>query len=233
MSVLQIAHILAGGKGQGITVTIPEGSNLYQIDGILSSALVEKPGVFIAYAKGRNLEGYLFPDTYQFMSEEPPSDIVKTMTDTFHEKTANIFLENTGKASTTVILASILEKEVSSDADRKIVAGILEKRLTIGIPLDVDATVCYAKQVMHPSITINCAALTSADFKVDSPYNTYLYRGLPPGPIGNPGIDAMKDVLSVQSSPYLYYLSDPKTGKTIYAETLGIQEANQRKYLGN
>ena len=213
-------------------VTIPEGFNVYQIDKALSDALVVRSGDFVAYASEHNVEGFLFPDTYQFASGENASSVAQTFVDNFNRKAQPLFASsaapNEGK---TLILASILEKEVQSAADQHIVAGILEKRLAAGMPLDVDATVCYAKQVKNPTTLVNCASLAPADFKLDSPYNTYLYRGLPPGPIGNPGTSSIEAAQNPKISQYWYYLSDPATGKTIYAATLAGQEANQAKYL--
>ena len=108
------------------------------------------------------------------------------------------------------------------------------------MPLDVDATVCYAKllenQASRPAasqVAQACYPLTALDFKIDSPYNTYLYRGLPPGPIGNPGVSAIMAAIHPVVSPYWYYLSDPKTGKTIFAKTLDEQTQNRVKYLGS
>ena len=115
--------------------------------------------------------------------------------------------------------------------DQEIVAGIILKRLAEGIPLDIDATVCYAKLLGRPTSTAQACSLSPLDFKIESPYNTYLYKGLPPGPIGNPGTSAITAALHPQSSPYLYYLSDPATGKTIFAKTLDEQNQNRVKYL--
>ena len=125
----------------------------------------------------------------------------------------------------------MIQKEVASSTDEAIVTGILEKRLAAGMPLDIDATICYIKQQQNPTSTKGCYPLAANDYKIDSPYNTYLHKGLPPTPIGNPGADALQAALHPQSSTYWYYLSDPKTGKTIYAATLAQQQANQRKYL--
>jgi UPF0755 protein len=230
MSAFAIARMLAVGSGD-ITVTIPEGWNVYQIDAALSGALILRPGELIQYAGAQNLEGRLFPDTYRFTSGENASSVAQTFLDNFDAKAQPMFAAGSANETSTLILASIIEKEVPGDADRRIVTGILEKRLAAKMPLDVDATVCYAKQVQNPNAIIDCAALTSADFKFDSPYNTYLYRGLPPGPIGNPGTSSIAAVLSPKSSSYWYYLSDSATGKTIYAVTLAEQEANQARYL--
>lgn len=224
-----IAATIAGGSTGEATVTIPEGSNIYQIDGILSSALVIRPGALINFTGDGDLEGKLFPDTYDFFTDANVSSVVDEFLENFNVKAEPLLASDTKDAERDLILASIVEKEVPSSTDQEIVTGILLKRLNAGIPLDVDATVCYAKLIANP--TASCNPLTPADFKIDSPYNTYLYKGLPPGPIGNPGVEAIEAALHPKNSPYWYYLSDPTTGATIYATTLAQQVANQKKYL--
>ena len=100
------------------------------------------------------------------------------------------------------------------------------KRLKLGMTLQVDAAVCYLK-----ARNGRCYPLGKNDFAVDSLYNTYLYRGLPPAPIANPGLSAINAALNPAPSSYIYYLSDPKTGKTVFSETLEEHNENRRKYL--
>src|SRR3989344_6352885 len=121
-------------------------------------------------------------------------------------------------------IASMLEKEVPHFEDRKIVAGIFEKRLEAGWPLQVYAALCYKK----PG---KCHPLGALDLKRDSPYNTYLYKGLPPTPISNPGLEAIKAALAPQKSSNWFYLSDPETGNTVFAETLDEHNKNRPHYL--
>ena len=126
-------------------------------------------------------------------------------------------------------MASLLEREVVSDKDRAIVSGILWKRLDRGIPLQVDATVLYAKK-QQATTALAQSALTFKDLAIDSRYNTYKYRGLPLGPIGNPGLSAIQAAIHPAASPYLYYLSTPD-GRTIFSRTLNEHNAAKRKYL--
>ena len=232
MSGSAIARALSDANGRTTTVTIPEGSNVYQIDKLLSDALIIHAGDLVAATKGANTEGMLFPDTYQFLNGESTSSVIKKFTDNFGAKVQPLFARETSADEAKVLtLASILEKEVPTPADQRIVAGIMEKRLAAGIALDVDATVCYGKQVANPGTIVDCATLTSTDLKSDTPYNTYLHKGLPPSPIGNPGTSTIEAALNPTASPYWYYLSDPATGKTIYAKTLDEQNANIRRYL--
>ena len=248
MSAGEIVAIITAGGANEAAVTIPEGSNIYQVDAILSAALVIKPGALVALqasgAEG-DLEGRLFPDTYRFYIGSDATSVVEEMGNDFTAKAEPLFaaagIDTSTKAGQTaeeqaLTVASMLEKEVPDQQDREIVAGILLKREKAGMPLGVDATVCYAKLLGEnaapsSSYATSCPSLDALDFKIKSPYNTYLYGGLPPGPIGNPGTSSIMAALHPQSSPYWYYLSDPATGKTIFAKTLDEQNANRVKYL--
>lgn len=229
MSSEEIINILAAGNAVPVTITIPEGSNKYDIDRILSNALVIRPGALI---HNEIVEGKLFPDTYQFYTNTSVQDVVAKLMDNFNTKAVPILDQDKKNFDRNLILASLVEKEVPDPADQAIVAGILLKRANTGMTLNVDAAVCYAKFLAQDSAEGGCYPLTPLDFKIASPYNTYLNKGLPPGPIGNPGASAIAAVLHPQSSPYWYYLSDPKTGKTVYARTLAEQNINREKYFG-
>ena len=231
MSTPQIAAAISAGGADEVTVVIPEGSNIYDIDRILSNALVIHPGDLSNSTSTVGLEGHLFPDTYQFYTNANVKDVIREMTGNFNAKAAPLLAADPANATRTLIIASILEKEVSEQTDQEIVAGIILKRLADKMPLDIDATVCYAKLLANPTSTARACSLSPLDFRIDSPYNTYLYKGLPPGPIGNPGTSAITAALHPQASPYFYYLSDPVTGKTIFAKTLDEQNQNRVKYL--
>src|SRR5258708_2377551 len=229
MPAAVIVDGIAGGDTKEVTVVIPEGTDIYRIDTILSDALVIRSGELVRFADAGNaIEGKLFPDTYRFFIRSNIKDVVQKFLDNFNIKAAPLFAKDEKNMMTDLTIASIVQREVPDPADEKIVAGILRKRLAAGMPLQMDATVCYAIQQKSSTIRANCNLL---DFKINSPYNTYLYKGLPPGPIGNPGISAISAVLAPQSSPYWFYLSDPKTGKTIFSKTLDEQHKNTVKYL--
>jgi UPF0755 protein len=237
MSVPEILRALTGGAPT-VAVTIPEGSNIYEIDKILADAGVIQRGDLVNFKSDGDLEGKLFPDTYQFYEGSDVADIVQRFLDDFNEKAAPLLAADQKNADQDLVLASILEKEAPPDPqDQSLIAGIIKRRLADGMRLQVDATVCYAEQITKPTNIVDCSTLTRVDFTPDSPYNsdynTYLHAGLPPGPIGNPGIATITAALHPASSPYLYYMSDPTTGKVIYAVTLAEQEANIKKYLGN
>ncbi|MDP2665516.1 MAG: endolytic transglycosylase MltG [bacterium] len=177
-------------------------------------------------AKAQPYEGYLFPDTYLFPQSAGVDSIVKTMRANFDTKTAPLASEvkvSGHSLSDIIIMASLVEKEARTIANRRIVAGILWNRIKLGMPLQVDAVFgyIYGRDTYSPSF---------ADLKVDSPYNTYIHKGLPPGPIGNPGLESIDAALHPTKTDYLYYLVD-KNGVIHYATTYAGHQANQRKYL--
>lgn len=217
-----IAKFVRGSEDGEFVIT--EGSTLADIDTLLSAGGVFGEGEFVAYAQkiGFPLEGYMFPDTYRFFIPSDPEEVAAKMRHAFNANALSLLPED--KAYETLVLASILEREVPDFTDRKIVAGILLKRLEAGWPLQVDATLCYVKS--RP-----CYPLVTADFENDSPYNTYKYKGFPPTPIGNPGIEAIKAATSPLDSPYWFYLSDPKTRQTIFSKTLDEHNQNRVRYL--
>lgn len=173
--------------------------------------------------KQANLEGYLFPDTYYFSQSASLNDIVQKLLSHFQEK-VTLFqsaIAQAGGMRRTIILASLLEKEVSGLQDKEIVAGIIEKRIKIGMPIQIDAAVRYGLQKKGP--------LLKKDISIDSPYNTYRHRGLPPGPICNPGLESIQAALHPRKTSYLYYLTTPK-GKVIFSRTLREHNIAKAKY---
>ncbi|MDE2079255.1 MAG: endolytic transglycosylase MltG [Patescibacteria group bacterium] len=206
-----------------VKVTFPEGTSVREMAAILAHALgnsfdAEK---FIALASPD--EGYLFPDTYFFLPGATPESVITQMKTTFDTRIASATsaIAASGRSETDIItMASILEKEARQDDTRRIVAGILWKRISLGMPLQVDATFGYifATSTFSPSV---------ADLKVDSPYNTYLHTGLPPGPIDNPGLQSIIDAATPTQTPYLYYVTD-HAGNIYYAKTLDQHIQNIR-----
>ena len=238
LSIRSIVRMLVRGPSREVQVTIPEGANIWEVDVLLSNALVIERGSLVRYASqaNENLEGYLFPDTYRFFRDSPPEDVVQKMRENFIAKAGPI-LGNGENAYAQLILASLLEKEVPDYEDMRLVAGVLLKRLEVGMGLQVDATICYIKFKRADSSGANksnsCYPLEALDFKIDSPYNTYLHRGLPPSPIANPGVRAIEAAKNPVKSRYWYYLSDPETKKTIFSETLDEHRENRVKYLNS
>lgn len=238
LSAQEITRIIRDGQEE-VRVVIPEGYSIYDIDDTLAENYVLAPGALIAWAKEQKLtatrgepaesiEGRLFPDTYNFFLNSTTSDVAGKMLANFTAKAESLLPKGDAEAKKALIIASILEKEVPDFKDRQMVAGIILKRLKVGMPVQVDATICYLKRMEGEK---SCYPLNPLDFKADSPYNTYLYRGLPPSPIGNPGTSAIQAAITPIQSNYWFYLSDPATGKTIFSETLDKHASNRQQYL--
>ncbi|KKU12449.1 MAG: Aminodeoxychorismate lyase [Parcubacteria group bacterium GW2011_GWC2_45_7] len=176
---------------------------------------------------GVGLEGYLFPDTYRVFRDANTEAIARRMLENFSSKlTAEMQADITSQGKTIfdiVRMASIVEAEVPHEEDRPIISGILWKRLDAGMALQVDSTLNYA-------IDGRNSALTSQQLQIDSPYNTYKYRGLPPTPIGNPGLSAIRAAIYPRHTAYWYFLSG-KDGTTYFAKTLDEHNINKAKYL--
>ena len=208
-----------------VRITIAEGSTIYDI----ARRFREKFPKFdsVAFLKdARSMEGYLFPDTYLFLPNVKEDQVIREMRAVFDSKVSELEEDISvfGKpAEDIIIMASILEKEARATESRRIIAGILWKRIEIGMPLQVDAVFPYINGK-------NTYTLTLEDLKVDSPYNTYKYKGLPVGPIASPGFDSIKAAVTPIPSSYLFYLSD-SSGKMHYAEDFEEHKKNKRLYL--
>lgn len=248
MSVKDIAGMMISGNviKNEIKVTIPEGFRLTEIENRLAENRLLKADDLLNYdysstdiarkydflktdCKGHycGLEGYLFPDTYNFSTDKLPSgrdDVVKKFLDNFDKKTKDLRAgarEREIDFYDIIVMASIIEKEVQTPDDMKMVSGVLWKRISIGMPLQVDAPIVYITGKKTGEITFD-------DLKIDSLYNTYLYKGLPPAPISNPGLNAIDAALNPTQNDYLFYLSKP-TGETVFSRTL--EEHNKAKNL--
>lgn len=208
-----------------ITVTLPEGMSNKEMALILAKNLPKFDSIFFI-EHARDKEGYLFPDTYNFTSGVVAQGVEAIMNDNFNKKIEpwnGVIDASKHSLHDVVTMASVLEKEATTEEDKMIVAGILWKRIEKGMPLQVDATFMYL-------LGKKSSDLTSADLQMKSAYNTYRNKGLPGGPIGNPGIIAIRAAIEPSTSPYLYYLSD-KNGVMHYARTFEEHKANKEKYL--
>lgn len=208
-----------------VKILIPEGFDAEDAQKAVVSSVPSFEGVkFLSLAKQN--EGYLFPDTYFFFSIVKPEEVILAMRKNFDEKIQplqNKISASGHPLSEIITMASIIERETVTPADRRIVSGILWKRIKLGMPLQVDAVFDYVNgKTTHD--------LTAEDLKADSPYNTYTNKGLPPGPICNPGLDTILAAIEPTKTSYLYYLSD-KTGKMHYAKTFDEHVRNKQKYL--
>ena len=207
-------------------ITIPEGWNVFQIASYLDKSLIDfDEKQFLLLAK--NKEGYLFPDTYFVSPTIKPDAVVELMENNFTQKITSVdwstWQVDQFDLNKVIIMASILENEARTTDSRRVIAGILWKRLSLDMPLQVDSTFSYINGK-------NTYELTLDDLKIDSPYNTYLYKGLPPTPISNPGLDAITSALTPIKSNYLYFLSS-KSGDMYYAKTFEEHKRNKELYL--
>ncbi len=203
-------------------VTIPEGLNVFQIADLIQKNIPNfNAEAFVEQA--RDKEGYLFSNTYYFSPFVTPEEVIRVMTAAFDKHVATLpALQKTEKPIDEVItMASIVEEEANNPEDKKIIAGILWKRLQAGMPLQVDATFSYVNGK-------NTYQLTHTDLKIDSPYNTYKYKGLPPGPIANPSVDAILATVYPTETRYWYFLTG-KDGKMYYAKTFEEHVRNRGK----
>lgn len=207
-----------------VKITIPEGFNLKQIDGRLAQAELIEAGELLAFPE---LEGYLFPDTYQFKKGMKLDEIIEIMKNNFDLKLNQNLkdeIERQGKTvEEIIIMASIIEREVPLYNDSRIVSGIFWKRLGINYPLQSCATIAYA-------LGKDKWIYSFEDTKIDSPYNTYKNVGLPSGPICNPGILAIKAAIYPIQTDYYFFLSKP-SGETVFSKTFEEHQANMIKYL--
>lgn len=229
---------------QEIWITIPEGFTSKDIEKrLLEKGLVKEEEFinkiknysydFIGQRDNRQplptLEGYLFPDTYKFYKDSTANEIINKMLDNFDKKITTELREEIKKQEKSIneiiILASIVEKEISDVDEMKKVASVFYNRLEQGMSLESDATVNFATGKSRRQATLE-------DIKSDSPYNTYKYKGLPPGPISNPGLNAIKAVIYPGKTDYLYFLS-PESGPTIFSKTFEEHNLAKLKYLTN
>ncbi|MBS3902909.1 MAG: endolytic transglycosylase MltG [Anaplasmataceae bacterium] len=233
-STLDILGKLVHGDREEVVVRIPQGATVFEIDTILTKAGIISSGEVVREVEARGGEGELFPDTYRFFMGSSPQDIVFKMRSNFENKTSHLFEGFDDSREDIMVMASLIEREVPNHDEARIVAGILWNRIKSGMPLQIDASICHPKLEQYwkeGRVDLGCGPITSNDLKIDSPYNTYLNKGLPPGPIGSPGLTSIEAALHPNPSSYLFYLSDPRTGKTIFARNFDEHRANINRYL--
>ncbi len=232
MSSEEIATRLTKGT-EDLWITIPEGWRANQILDYLSET---NPAWDKAQAREEDWqgkEGYLFPETYLVPKEVSLSNLSALFTKTFDTKIDSQMRSDVDSTDYSleevVIIASLIEREARHDSDRPLVSSVIHNRLKEGMKLDIDATVQYALGFNDKDGWWK-KSLTLADLKVDSPYNTYTNPGLPPAPIANPGLEAIKAAIYPAKTGYLYYISD-KDGRNHYATTLEEHNRNVATYL--
>lgn len=219
------------------SVTIPEGYTMVQIADVLAQYAITDRGEFLRLAKDQHfiktlgisaetLEGYLYPDTYRFPKRVPAKDVIKAMVDQLNQVMTPAWQARAQEIHLTLhqvlTLASVIEKETGSGDERPQISSVFHNRLQKKIPLQSDPTVIYGL----PNYDGN---IHKKDLSHPSPYNTYRWAGLPPGPIASPGAEAIKAALYPASSPYLYFVSK-NDGTHQFSETLNEHNKAVEKY---
>jgi UPF0755 protein len=209
---------LALGEIYTHTVVIPEGFNIFEVAQAVQQAGLGTADDFLAATRAEvglvrgfdpqatSLEGYLFPDTYQFTRTQSMHDMVQVMVRRFEQESRQIGLSENVHA--VVTMASIVEKETAIDSERPLVAGVYYNRLQRHMLLAADPTVVYAALLNQRYR----GAIYQSDLQFDSAYNTYKHPGLPPGPVANPGIASLKAAMNPGRSDYLYFVADGQGG---------------------
>lgn len=237
MTPLQVLDTLVNGKVVLYRLTIPEGFNISQIadeiqrsslaDGATFKALAMAPAIAEANGiKGPSLEGYLFPDTYYFPKGVTEQTIIDTMLDHFKEQFSESWHQRAKALGLTVhqvvTLASIIEKETGAPDERPLISSVFHNRLKKKMRLESDPTVIYGINDFDGNIT-------RRHLRTATPYNTYVIRGLPPGPIANPGRAAIEAALYPAQSDYLFFVSK-KDGTHHFSATIEEHTRAVRKY---
>jgi len=208
-------------------VTVPPGANLYDVAALLREHSVAEPETFLAAATspaelerleipGNSAEGYLSPETYTLVKPVTPEEILEEMVRMFRKRFTPE-MERKAKASgftlhQLVTIASIIEKETGIDGEKPLVSAVIRRRLALGMPLQMDPTVIYGAKRFDGTVT-------RKDLRTPGPYNTYTNRGLPPGPIANPGMAALEAALTPADADYLYFVSR-NDGSHAFSRTL-------------
>lgn len=246
MTIPEIVDIFIAGKvkGDDIYITIPEGFSNKEIDRRLTEIGLIREGEFLDFdekqsidlseyeflqdkPKKAGLQGYYFPDTYIYYKNSSLKDIAKKMLDNFDGKLSFELREEIKKQNKsvfeTIILASIIEKEARFPEDMKKISGVFQNRLNAGQALQSDATINYITGSGRTQSTFE-------DLQIDSPFNTYKYARLPPGPISNPGIVAIEAAVYPEKTDYFYFLTK-SDGKAVFSKTYDEHLKNKSKYL--
>jgi len=236
-NALAVWHRLVQGDVYARTVVVPEGFNMYEIATVVEQAGLGPAADFLTAAKSdtflvrdidppaKSLEGYLFPDTYQFTRIDTAHDIVAAMVHRFRHEAQSIGLLGHTDLHRIVTMASIVEKETADPNERPMVAAVYYNRLQRNMALGADPSVIYAALLAGRYR----GTIYQSDLQYDSPYNTYRYAGLPPGPIANPGVASLQAAMHPARTAFLYFVSD-NNGHHRFARDLEEHARNVAAY---
>ena len=220
------------------TVTVPEGASIFEIAARLQQAGLGEPQDFLRAAvtqtglvadldpHAKSLEGYLFPDTYRFARKATPAQIAAMMVRRFRAVTEQLGLK--GNMHAVVTMASLVERETAVDAERPLVASVFANRLAKNMPLMTDPAVTYGLELAGRWR----GTIYKSDLSYNTPYNTYLHAGLPPGPIANPGAKSLRAAMEPAKTDYLYFVAagaNPQ-GRSVFSRTLDEHDRNVAGY---
>jgi UPF0755 protein len=236
--VIEVYDRIRRGDVYTVAVTIPEGANVFDIAARLEQAGFFDRQQFLAAAasqadlvrdvdpEAKSLEGYLFPDTYRFPRKATPAAVLTTMVKQFRIEAAQLGLKQ--NVHQVVTLASLVERETAVDGERPLVASVFDNRLAKQMPLMTDPSVIYGLELDGRWR----GQIYASDLKFDTPYNTYLHTGLPPGPVANPGAKSLHAALDPAKTDYLYFVAAgaDAQGKSLFASTLEEHNRNVAGY---
>ncbi len=236
--VTEVYDRIRRGDVYTIAVTIPEGANIFDIaerleqqgfgprQTFLDTATQESSLIADLDPTAKSLEGYLFPDTYRLAPKTAMPEIAATMVKRFKAEAAQLGL--TVNVHKVVTLASLVERETAVDGERPLVASVFENRLDKNMPLMTDPSVIYGLELQR----LYRGTIYATDLTRDTPYNTYLHQGLPPGPVANPGVKALKAAMAPAQTDYLYFVAAGQNpqGKSLFATTLEEHNRNVADY---
>ena len=241
MTPLEILDTARSGKSIGQNFTVPEGMNIYELAEMWEEEGLGKGKDMLALLRDRNLvkellgedhdsfEGYLFPETYQVTKFTEPKKVIAAMVRKFLVVWANYEEQAAGSGMNRhqiVTLASIIEKETGAPEERPLISSVFHNRLKKGMLLQTDPTIIYGKAELSGKVVIS---ITRADLTTATRYNTYVYKGLPPGPIANPSREAIAAALNPETSQYFYFVSKNQ-GTHIFSKEYADHQAAVRKY---
>ncbi len=218
MSPLEILRIFESGKSIAYDLTIPEGYNIFEIAEIIENAKLSSAQEFLTYVNNplvvkkllgeehASLEGYLFPETYNYTKFSEMKTVVNEMVRKFLSVADALQVKSNSQLTRhqLITLASIVEKETGAPEERPLIASVFYNRLQKKMRLQTDPTIIYSLALKNGKIPTN---ISKKDLSFEHPYNTYVIAGLPPGPIANPGRQALQAVLQPAQSEYLYFVS--------------------------
>jgi UPF0755 protein len=237
-TVIEVYERIEHGDVYTKTVTVPEGASMFDVAARLEQAGLGTQEQFLTEVtrqtaliadldpRAKSLEGYLFPDTYHFSRKATPAQMATAMVKRFRQAAQQLGL--TQNVHAVVTMASLVERETAVDAERPLVASVFENRLAKNMPLMTDPSVIYGLQLQK----LWRGTIYASDLKRDTPYNTYLHAGLPPGPVANPGIPALRAAMQPAETNYLYFVAANQNpqGRSIFAATLDEHNRNVASY---